>query len=183
MTPIPAQASPTPTTSTIEALPAEAPAARHRRTLTEAQPTEPTAPEPAPTDQPAPPRPRRYRRPARRQRLLARSATGRRALPAGLAAQRRRHRARLHRHPVRAGLAPHCSSCCLAAPRWAWRLGAGYQVLRRRPGRPQPSRVHRRCCCSPLVVVVVNLFGGLLSVLTAGALNVDSPDRLPGRRC
>lgn len=64
----------------------------------------------------------------------------------------------------------------LAALALGLALGAGYQVLARRSRPAEAYRGPSPVLLFLLVVVVVNLVGGLLSVFTGGALNVDSPD-------
>ena len=143
--------------------------------MTEAEPTEPTAPEPAPTDQPAPETPPTDgppgasvfsldQRPGAGLYLLAWLLSVGGIALAFIGVQSEQGLPRLL---VWLGLAALASGLA---------LGAGYQVLARRTRPAEAYRGPSPVLLFLLVIVVVNLVGGLLSVFTGGALNVDSPD-------
>lgn len=143
--------------------------------MTEAPPTEPTAPDPPPTDQPAPPLPPSDgppgsgvfsldQRPGAGLYLLAwLLGVGGIAL-AFIGIQAAPGPPRLL---ILVGLAALAAGLALAA---------GYQVLARRTRPADAYRGPSPVLLFLLVIVVVNLVGGLLSLFTGGALDVDSPD-------
>jgi membrane protease YdiL (CAAX protease family) len=143
--------------------------------LTEVPPTEPTAPEPPPTDLPAQPLPpgdgapgssvfSLDQRPGAGLYLLAwlLSVGGIALAFIGVQAP-----PGVPRLLVLIGLAALAAGLALAA---------GYQVLARRTRPAQAYHGPSPVLLFVLVVVLVNLVGSLLSLLTGGALQVDSPD-------
>jgi membrane protease YdiL (CAAX protease family) len=143
--------------------------------LTEGPPTEPTAPEPPLTDQPAPLLPPSDgppgssvfsldQRPGAGLYLLAwlLSVGGIALAFIGIQAA-----PGLPRLLILLGLAALASGLALAA---------GYQVLARRARPADAYHGPSPVLLFLLVIVVVNLVGGLLSLFTGGALDIDSPD-------